>query len=322
MANSIVIRPLLGPCLNWLISMKQIIVLGRGGQGAVTSSQIIAIAAFKDGLHSQAFPNFGVERTGAPVKSYARIGKEPITVRELVYEADYAIMLDPTLAKNFSEKVHKLLIINTNKKPEELGIHTSAEIKCVDITSVALKIIGKPFVNIASLGAFAALTGEVTLKGIEEAIHQQMGSKGTMVEKNINAIREVYALAGGKNNWKIWELMFMAKKEKVVAEKKEIVKSDSTKKTKEGIPLYKGAIIPEAGSSKKYKTGEWRTYKPTIDLAKCIKCGKCWIVCPDTAISKRAEDGKFEINHDYCKGCLLCVKECPVKCIPYVVEEK
>jgi|GEM_PF-394755 len=97
---------------------------------------------------------------------------------------------------------------------------------------------------------------------------------------------------------------------------------ESSQKSKPLSVITKGAVIFEPGSTKKYKTGEWRTFKPTIDLARCIKCGRCWMVCPDAAINQRKEDGKFEINHDYCKGCLLCTKECPVKCIPYVVEEK
>jgi pyruvate ferredoxin oxidoreductase gamma subunit len=153
------------------------------------------VGAFKDGKHSQAFPNFGVERMGAPVKSYCRIDEKPITIRELVYEANYAIILDPTLIKNFTEEVSELVIVNSNKKPVELGLKTKAKVKCVDMTSVALKVIGKPFVNIAALGAFAALTGNVTLKGLEEAIQQQMGNKGPLVEKNLNAIREVYNTA-------------------------------------------------------------------------------------------------------------------------------
>jgi pyruvate ferredoxin oxidoreductase gamma subunit len=175
--------------------MKQIIVLGRGGQGAVTSSQVLAIAAFKDGKYSQAFPNFGVERTGAPVRSYSRIDEKQITLREQVKEADYCIILDPTLVKNLTENITKLIIVNSNKKPEELGIKTKAKVKCIDITKVALEKIGKPFVNIPALGAFAAITGEVTLKALEEAIQQQMGSKGAIVEKNLAAIREVYEQA-------------------------------------------------------------------------------------------------------------------------------
>lgn len=113
-------------------------------------------------------------------------------------------------------------------------------------------------------------------------------------------------------------------------EKKVKIKNSKTKKesasysgekTKTRIPLTLGATILEAGSSKKYKTGDWRTFKPEIDQLKCIKCGKCWLNCPDGAIYKDKE-GKFQINYDYCKGCLICQKECPVKCISYKAEEK
>ena len=111
------------------------------------------------------------------------------------------------------------------------------------------------------------------------------------------------------------------KNPKPVTGKKQFVGKVCEYYVPEKIVLSRGAVITQAGSTKKYKTGEWRTYKPTIDLNKCIKCGKCWMVCPDAAIKKR-EDGKFEIDHTYCKGCLLCVKECPVKCIPYEMDEK
>ncbi len=178
--------------------MKQIIFLGRGGQGAVTSSRVLAIAAFIDGKFSQAFPNFGVERMGAPVRSYARIDEQKINLREQVYEADYAIVLDATLLNGLTENVFDTIIINSNKKPEELNIKTKAKVVCVDITKIALEEIGKPFVNIAALGAFAAVTKEVSLVGLEKAIYEQMGSKGPIIEKNLEAIRKVYKSAGGK----------------------------------------------------------------------------------------------------------------------------
>jgi len=178
--------------------MKQIILLGRGGQGAVTSSRVLAIAAFEDGMYSQAFPNFGVERMGAPVRSYCRIDKKFINLRDQVYEAEYAIILDATLLDGFVETVTDTIIVNSNKDPKDIKLNTKAKIKCVDITKVALEVIGKPFVNIAALGAFAAITNEVTLKGLEKAVQQQMGNKGPMVEKNLKAVEEVYKLAGGK----------------------------------------------------------------------------------------------------------------------------
>ena len=168
--------------------MKQIIFLGRGGQGAVTSSRVLAIAAGEDGKFSQAFPNFGVERMGAPVRSYARIDDKFINLREQVYEADYAIILDSTLLSGFTEKVTKMVIINTNKKTCPIKINGGAEIKCIDMTKIALEEIGKPFVNIAALGAFAGFTKEITLPSLIKAIEQQMGNKGPLVEKNIKAV--------------------------------------------------------------------------------------------------------------------------------------
>lgn len=178
--------------------MKQIIFLGRGGQGAVTSSRVLAIAAFEDGKYSQAFPNFGVERMGAPVRSYARIDEKFINLREQVYDADYAIVLDATLLAGLTENVSNTIIINSNKEANEIKLNTKAKIKCVDITKIALDTIGKPFVNIAVLGAFAAITKEVSLEGLEKAICQQMGNKGTIVEKNISAIKKVYEEAQKK----------------------------------------------------------------------------------------------------------------------------
>lgn len=76
------------------------------------------------------------------------------------------------------------------------------------------------------------------------------------------------------------------------------------------LPL--GGIIPKGGTSVKYKTGGWRTYKPLHNMELCTHCLRCWISCPDTAIV--AEEGKFvRFDYDYCKGCGVCASICPVK---------
>ena len=81
--------------------------------------------------------------------------------------------------------------------------------------------------------------------------------------------------------------------------------------------VNEGAVIKEPGSSKKNKTGSWRTFRPVRDKKKCTKCGLCWIFCPDNAIDKN-----FNINYDYCKGCLICVRECPFNALTVKKEEK
>lgn len=78
--------------------------------------------------------------------------------------------------------------------------------------------------------------------------------------------------------------------------------------------IPEAGLILEAGNSVKYKTGAWRSQRPIRDKEKCIHCLLCWIYCPDTAI--KVKDGKIkEIDYDYCKGCGICARECPVKCI-------
>jgi len=92
----------------------------------------------------------------------------------------------------------------------------------------------------------------------------------------------------------------------------------------EGKPGWKsipiGGILLEPGSAMRYKTGDWRAFRPVIDEAKCINCLLCWIYCPDAAITRRE---KFvEVNYEYCKGCGICAEECPVKAITMVEEKR
>jgi len=80
-----------------------------------------------------------------------------------------------------------------------------------------------------------------------------------------------------------------------------------------------GGVLLEAGSSVKYKTGNWRAFKPVIDHGKCTGCLLCWIYCPDSAIM-RAGEKLVDVNYDFCKGCGICASECPVKAIAMVEE--
>ncbi|NOR84788.1 pyruvate ferredoxin oxidoreductase subunit gamma [archaeon] len=174
--------------------LKQIRVHGRGGQGAVTSCELLAIAAFKDGKYSQSFPFFGVARRGAPVMAFTRIDDKFIRLREQVTKPDYVMVLDPTLIDVID--VHEgitdtgIIIVNTSKSPSELNIKTKAKVVTVDITKISLEIIGAPFVNTPMLGAFAKVIGEVSLKSIILAIEEKMPEK--IAKKNIDAVKKVF----------------------------------------------------------------------------------------------------------------------------------
>lgn len=84
-------------------------------------------------------------------------------------------------------------------------------------------------------------------------------------------------------------------------------------------------LVTKPGTTLKYKTGGWRTYKPVVNHEKCIGCKRCADSCMEGAPFECAHDGKkkkFCINYDYCKGCGVCAYECPVDAIEMVVEEK
>ena len=82
-----------------------------------------------------------------------------------------------------------------------------------------------------------------------------------------------------------------------------------------------GAIVTEPGSTRQYKTGDWRSQRPTYDFKKCIKCGICYIYCPEGCIHQN-DEGCFEADLFYCKGCGICSHECPTGVITLVEEEE
>jgi len=84
--------------------------------------------------------------------------------------------------------------------------------------------------------------------------------------------------------------------------------------------LLMGAVVVEPGSSLRYKTGDWRAFRPLVEKEKCVNCLFCWIYCPDAAIVRREK--WVEVNYDYCKGCGICAKECPKEAIRMVEEQK
>lgn len=172
--------------------LKEIRIHGRGGQGSVTAAEILAHAAFFEGKWVQAFPYFGAERRGAPVKAFARISTEPLRVHSQIYTPDYVIVLDPYIYKmvDVTEglKQDGIVVINTTKRPEDLGLK-GQRVATVDATGIALEmnllVAGSPVVNTSILGAFARATEEVKLQSILEAIKETWS--GAAGEKNAKA---------------------------------------------------------------------------------------------------------------------------------------
>ncbi len=174
--------------------MKEIRIHGRGGQGSVTAAELLAVAAFEDGKYSQAFPAFGVERRGAPVMAFVRLSDTPIRLRSQIYEPDYVIVQDATLVDVVDvakgAKPDGIILINTEKNPEEFKLVTKASVKTLDATKLAMDFIGKPIVNTTLIGAFAGVSGLIRPGSIKNAVMERF--PGKVGEKNAAAIQAAY----------------------------------------------------------------------------------------------------------------------------------
>jgi 2-oxoacid:acceptor oxidoreductase gamma subunit (pyruvate/2-ketoisovalerate family) len=186
--------------------MIEIRIHGRGGQGAVIASEVLASAFFREGKFVQAFPAFGVERRGAPVMAFTRVDDRPIKIRHFIYEPDHVIILDPTLIE--STKVESGLkekgwiVINTDRPPQSFAKFSSFRIAVVDASRIALEYkLGSPtapIVNTAILGAFAKATGLVAIDSIIEAMQEFVP---TNKAGNAAAIKEAFAKTITLSNW-------------------------------------------------------------------------------------------------------------------------
>ena len=170
--------------------MIEIRIHGRGGQGNVAAAELLSIAAFKDGKFSQAFPSFGAERVGAPVMAFVRIDDKKIRTREDVQNPDYLIVQDSNLMGSVPVldglKPDGLILINSEKKPEELQLKTTAKVETIPATEIALEIIGRPIPNAVMIGAFCTITGLISIDAVQEAI---MGKfPGRVGENNVAAL--------------------------------------------------------------------------------------------------------------------------------------
>ncbi|MFN3568142.1 MAG: 2-oxoacid:acceptor oxidoreductase family protein [Caldimicrobium sp.] len=172
--------------------MIEIRLHGRGGQGGVTSAELIAIAAISQGKYAQAFPSFGPERRGAPVQAFARISDKKIRTREKIYHPDIILVLDASLPKIINVtaglKEGGIAILNSSLSEEEVRAMLKGykgKLALVDATKIAIEELGVPITNTTMLGAFIKATGLIDPVYMEEALKHRFGR---LAEKNIKAL--------------------------------------------------------------------------------------------------------------------------------------
>jgi pyruvate ferredoxin oxidoreductase gamma subunit len=178
--------------------MTEIRFHGRGGQGAVIASEIFASTLFKEGKYVQTFPEFGVERRGAPVQAFLRFDDKNIVLRCKVYTPDHVIILDSVLLKTQDVtqglKPGGWILLNSDKEPREFSF-PNYRVATIDATGIATKYkLGPktaPIVNTAVLGAFIRVAELAQLENINKSIPEYVPVK---IEDNIKATGEAYEM--------------------------------------------------------------------------------------------------------------------------------
>ncbi len=177
--------------------MIEIRIHGRGGQGSVIASKIMAVALFAEGKWVQSFPKFGVERRGAPVEAFLRLDSDKILIRSEIDSPDHVVILDATLVEvidiTAGLKEGGWIIVNTPGKPEDFPEFSRFRVGCVDASHIAshqrLGSRSAPIVNTAICGAFARATSLVGIDSICDAIMEEAPIKPN---ENAQAARDAF----------------------------------------------------------------------------------------------------------------------------------
>jgi pyruvate ferredoxin oxidoreductase gamma subunit len=168
---------------------------GRGGQGVVTTAELLSLAAFRDGLHAQAVPSFGSERTGAPVVAFCRIADRAIRSYEPIARPDVVVIQDPTLLHSVDVFAgldgDGRVLINSGRSPAALGLADlvarlpAGHVACVPASEIARTHLGRPLPGAPLLGALGAATAVVSEDALGAAIRERFA--GPLGERNAAA---------------------------------------------------------------------------------------------------------------------------------------
>jgi len=268
------------------------LLTGRGGEGVVLASQILADTFARAGYWVQSFPEFKAERRGAPISAFLRWDDAPIRRRYKVRECDVLVAISPSPPPARSVAMLRpdgLLLVNRETRFPHCGDFLVARVPGSQVArhNRILSAEGRPMGNVAVLGAAVRLLLPDGLPYLEEAIRARMGA---LAEPNVLAAREGYRRCT----------------------KQHTTASDTPYEPAEGwVP--RPALPPYAVSlttSRVNHTGAWSVERPVL-LEACNVCGLCALFCPEGAM--RRVDGGMEIDFDYCKGCGICEDVCPVR---------
>lgn len=286
---------------------------GRGGEGVKLASRIVSRALFLGGLTVQDSPLYGAERRGSPVVAFTRFSEGAIHERGYIEQPDLAVLLDSSLLEHPEAAVlaglteASLLLVNSAHLPDEItGRHnTAAQVVTLDVTSVALEVLGHPLLS-APIAGFATKAAQLApWSQLADAVHIELSAVGLgsdLIDRNLRATQRVYEAAPAVGLSAPWRPEAPA-----------------------GPPLFAvprlrtpraAPIIEIEATSQLRSTAGWRVFRPVLDRQLCTRCFLCFALCPDGAIQLDAQNYPV-IDYDHCKGCLVCMNECP----PHAISE-
>lgn len=276
--------------------MQEMLIVGRGGEGVVLASQVLADAFARAGMWAQSFPEFKAERRGAPISAFLRWDEtSPIHRRYKVRDCDVLVCVSPSPPSDEllrSVRPGGLVILNRDGRFAHNG---PFEIARVPASRIArdhgiLSSEGRPMGNVAVLGACVSLLLPDGLLFLEEAIAARMGAAADL---NVVAAREGYA---------------RCTRQRTRAGDAPIeLTLDAPLPTPRPVP----PLFPVSTTdSRGIHTGSWSLERPVLTDA-CTACALCALFCPEGAIAR--SDGSMAVDYLYCKGCGICEVVCPVR---------
>jgi 2-oxoacid:acceptor oxidoreductase gamma subunit (pyruvate/2-ketoisovalerate family)/2-oxoacid:acceptor oxidoreductase delta subunit (pyruvate/2-ketoisovalerate family) len=272
--------------------MKEMLIAGRGGQGVVLASQLLADAFARAGYWVQSFPEFKAERRGAPISACLRWDPEsPIRRRYKVHECDVLAVVSaspPSPELVSSVRPGGLIILNRDTRFAHAGDFTVIRVPASRIARShrILSVEGRPIANVAVLGACIRCLLPDGLRFLEEAIRARTGP---LADANVLAARDGYASCIRQHR--------LAGDTAVQAASAPIRREHAT-------------FAVSTTDSRQNHTGSWSEDRPVLTDA-CTACAVCSLFCPEGAIARHGRAMSIDIL--YCKGCGICELVCPVR---------
>lgn len=319
--------------------MIEVLWHGRGGQGAFTAARLLgAASSFADGSYALAFPSFGPERRGAPMRAFTKMSREPIGDRSAVNRANYVIYLDDTL---LDEGWEDELLPDGKVIVNSVRSFGDPRIVAIDANGISQKILGRPIPNTALLGVLCSVCDYVSADDVKRAIEGYMPAK--LHEKNkrvVDAALEAVGKTcsggvGGDAN------------ESLEPQTNGLVSRETAKDAHFDAPASRGeALIPTLqtaaldpadfahttcydGGYLVARNAGWRNMRPVLNVGKCTGCLQCYLYCPDGCIFRPARQtadaagtAAVAIDYDFCKGCGVCVEVCRFGALAMVPESE